>query len=448
MGIVEEFPAEPSYIAPPLRIHAVPIDSVNIDPANSRRHDKRNIEVIKASLAKFGQRTPIVVQRAGMIVRKGNGTLTTAREMGWTHIAAIVLDDAEMDATAYSITDNRSSDLSVFDNDLLSPLLQTLYKDENYDHLVTGFDDAEIAQLRSIVADRSVTVKPDADDTPDVQEEFEVSKPGDLFILGEHRLLCGDSRNPEDVARVLKGAKASCIFTDPPYGVSIGAKNRLLDSIQPGGRNKRDIVDDAQTPKQLEARLLPAFENVRCIAMAKDCTVFLTAPQGGDLGMMMMMMMQKAGLPVRHVLIWRKNSATFSMGRLDYDYAHEPILLTWLKKHKRPMSGQFKTSVWDVDRPQKSEEHPTMKPVALYVNAYLNHSDQGDTVYEPYSGSGTAFVAAEETSRKCCGIEIEPCYVDVALHRWSKLTGGDPILERTGEKFSQLVAAAAAAKKG
>lgn len=263
------------------------------------------------------------------------------------------------------------------------------------------------------------------DDVPEPPKK-PITKPGDLWLLGEHRLLCGDSSKADNVKRVLEGQRAVCVFTDPPYGVSVAAKNRMLNETSgKGGSSKRnvdDIVDDDLSPAELEARVLPTFELVRTLAMADDCAVFLTAPQGGELGMMMMMM-QKAGLKVRHVLMWKKNAPTFSMGRLDYDYQHEPILLTWLKRHKRPMLGTHKTSVWEVDKPRASAEHPTMKPVALYANAYANHTDTGDLVFEPYSGSGTAIVAAQQLGRRCCAIEIEPKYCDVAVKRWETLTG-------------------------
>ena len=253
-----------------------------------------------------------------------------------------------------------------------------------------------------------------------------ITKPGDLWLCGEHRLLCGDSSKAENVKHVLDGQRAACVFTDPPYGVSIATKNRMLDETSgKGGSSKRnvdDIVDDDLSPAELEARLLPTFVLVRTDAMAEDCAVFLTAPQGGELGMMMMMM-QKAGLKIRHVLIWKKNAPTFSMGRLDYDYQHEPILFTWLKRHKRLMAGKHKSSVWEVDKPRASAEHPTMKPVELYHNAYANHTENGDVVYEPYCGSGTAIIAAEQLGRRCRAIEIEPKYCDVAVTRWETLTG-------------------------
>jgi len=172
--------------------------------------------------------------------------------------------------------------------------------------------------------------------------------------------------------------------------------------------------------------LLPTFKNIKSIVMSDDCTVFVTAPQGGELGMMMMM--KEAGLPVRHVLIWKKNAPTFSMGRLDYDYQHEPILLTWGKRHKRPMLGKHKTSVWEIDKPRKSAEHPTMKPVELIENAALNNSDRNDIVFDSFSGSGTTIIACENLNRKCRAIEIDPGYVAVAIERWAQHTGKTPEL--------------------
>jgi 16S rRNA G966 N2-methylase RsmD len=259
-------------------------------------------------------------------------------------------------------------------------------------------------------------------------------------------LLCGDSTKAEDVGRVLDGSKASCIFTDPPYGVSIAAKNRLLNSLPDPkgggnagiGRNATNIVDDDLTPEQLEKTLLEAFINLRTTAMAEDCTLFVCSPQGCGLSMMMMMM-QKAGLKARHVLIWVKNQPTFSMGRLDYDYQHEPILLTWTKRHKRPMQGQHRTSVWKIDKPRASPEHPTMKPVELYANAYLNNSDKGDNVFDPYSGSGTGFIAASQLERRAFGLEISPAYCDVIVERWEKLTGGKAKRDGIGKKRSEAI---------
>jgi DNA modification methylase len=152
----------------------------------------------------------------------------------------------------------------------------------------------------------------------------------------------------------------------------------------------------------------------------------VTAPQGGELGLMMMMMMMESGLKVRHVLMWYKNAPTFSMGRLDYEYQHEPILLTWNKTHKYYGKGEHRTSVWKVDKPRANKEHPTMKPVKLVENALLNNSLEGDLIGDFYLGSGTTMVASHQLNRKCYGMEIDPKYCQVILDRMRKL---DPNIE-------------------
>lgn len=305
----------------------------------------------------------------------------------------------------------------------------TLANEFQLDDLLTwGFEPHEFGLdgLEGNAPGAGTDTDPQVDKADELRQKWGVQL-GQLWALGEHRIICGDCTDPATVARVMGGEKAQIVFTDPPYGVSIGAKNRMLNSFQPSGRNLTDIEDDAISPEDLKQRLLPAFINVREMVMADDCTVFLTAPQGGDLGMMMMMMMKEAGLPIRHVLIWKKNAPTFSMGRLDYDYQHEPILLTWGKRHKRPMLGQHKTSVWEIAKPRASAEHPTMKPVELYENAYLNNSDSDDIAFEPYSGSGTAIIACQNLSRRCRAIEISPGYVGVALERFFQHTSIEPV---------------------
>lgn len=307
--------------------------------------------------------------------------------------------------------------------------LEALLRDVN-----TG--DAALQQMLADMAEDAGIVPPNTEAGKDTEPEINKAdelrqkwqvEPGQMWQLGEHRLICGDCTDKATVERVMGGDRAQLIFTDPPYGVAIGAKNRLLNSVQPSGRNLTDIVDDALSPEELKVQLKPAFENMRQIVMADDCTVFVTAPQGGELGMIMMMM-RDAKLPVRHVLIWKKNQPTFSLGRLDYDYQHEPILLTWGKRHKRPMRGEHRTSVWEIARPRASAEHPTMKPVELYENAMLNNSDPGDVTFDAYCGSGTMLIASENQGRRARATEISPGYVAVALERWSVHTGKTPAL--------------------
>lgn len=183
--------------------------------------------------------------------------------------------------------------------------------------------------------------------------------------------------------------------------------------------------------EDLYSMLRAAFENVRKNC-ADDAVYYVTSPQGGSMGLMMMMM-RDAGLPVRHVLMWRKNSATFSLGRLDYDYQHEPIFYTWTKSHHNYRGGAYRTTVWDFDKPRHCDLHPTMKPVELVANAMLDGTQKGDTVLDAFGGSGTTLIAAEQLGRRCCMMELDPHYVDVIIDRWEKLTGKKAVLLNDGE---------------
>jgi len=218
------------------------------------------------------------------------------------------------------------------------------------------------------------------------------------------------------------GAEADMVFTDPPYGVAIGSKNESLNEVQKAGRCTENIAGDTMPETELYDMLRAAFENVR-EACREDAVYYVTSPQGGSLGLMMMMMMRDAGLPVRHVLMWKKSSATFSIGRLDYDYQHEPIFYTWTKSHHNFRKGRCRTTVWDFDKPRKCDLHPTMKPVELVANAILDGTTEGMNVLDVFGGSGTTLIACEQTGRRCYMMEIAPRYCDVILKRWENLTG-------------------------
>ena len=389
------------------------------NPKNWRTHPVAQQDALRGVLAEVGYAGALLARECddgGLVLIDGHLRAETTPDM---EVPVLVLDVNEAEADKLLATIDPLGAMAEADVGKLDSLLR---------EVDTGSEGLQ-EMLAELAKDNGLYKTPEVveDEVPEPPAN-PVTQTGDLWVLGEHRLLCGDSTNAEDVRKVLGGQRATCVFTDPPYGVAIGAKNRMLNSFQPSERNLTDIVDDTLTPEQLEQQLLPAFINIRQLVMADDCTVFVTAPQGGELGMMMMMMMmQKAGLRARHVLIWKKNQPTFSMGRLDYDYAHEPILLTWGKKHKRPMNGKHRTSVWEIDRERKCAERPTMKPVELYANGYLNNSDEGDNVYDAYIGSGTAFIAAEQLNRRCYGLEISPAYCDVIVERWQNLTGGKAV---------------------
>ena len=344
-------------------------------------------------------------QNGNYVVIAGNMRYRACRELGYRRLPCKVLssDTPAKKLRAYVIKDNIA------------------FGAEDWDALANEWEEQELVDFGLDISNLVSKTQAQEDDYEIPDEIHTDIKSGDLFQIGSHRLLCGDSASKDDVKRLMGGLTADMVFTDPPYGVSIGQKNRMLNSIfGTGGRNTNDINDDRLTPDELHDKLLPAFENLRSV-MSDDCTVFVTAPQNGELGMMMMMMMKSAGLPVRHVLIWKKNQPTFSMGRLDYDYQHEPILLTWGKKHKYYGRGEHKTSVWEIDKPTKSKEHPTMKPVELVANALLNNSKDGDTIVDLYLGSGTTMVASHQLGRKCFGMEIEPKYCQVIIDRMCKL---------------------------
>ena len=247
-------------------------------------------------------------------------------------------------------------------------------------------------------------------------------KPGDIWELGDHRLKCGDSTDLETVKSLMGGALADMVFTDPPYGVAIGDKNAILNSVQKAGCCCKNIENDTLPVEDLYQVLRRAFENAKSVS-ADDACYFVCSPPGGEFGLMMMMMMQDAGLKVRHQIVWNKNSATFSLGRLDYDYKHEAILYTWTKSHHNYRGGAFRTSVWDIPKPRKCDLHPTMKPVELVANCLLDGTKEGDTVLDIFGGSGTTLVACEQLGRKCRIVEIDPHYCDVIIARWEALTG-------------------------
>lgn len=407
---------------------------------NANLHTPRGMAALEASMNEVGYTAPMLATKDGEVII-GSARLEKAVEVFGVDVEPIIVEsdgtkpiivvrtdipnaDSRI-AKRIGLLDNRVAEMDLqFDPNVLAQLeaetpglLAGLWSSNELDELMKG------GELGGGGAD----AEPQIDKAEELRQKYGIQL-GQMWQCGDHRIICGDCTDRSVVERLMGGERASIVFTDPPYGVAIGAKNRMLNSFQKAGRNLTDIEDDGMPPEELKQRLLPAFVNIRNIVMAEDCTVFLTAPQNGELGMMMMMMMSDAKLPIRHVLIWKKNAPTFSMGRLDYDYQHEPILLTWGKRHKRPMNGTHKTSVWEIDKPRASAEHPTMKPVELYANAYLNNSDSGDIAYEPYCGSGTAIIAAEMTGRKARCVEISPAYVAVALERFVESTSKEPVL--------------------
>lgn len=404
-------------------------------PNNPRKNDKA-VDAVAASIREFGFKVPIITDKDGVIIA-GHTRLKAAEKLGLETVPVIVASDlTEEQAKALRLADNKTAELAEWDPDLLLKELSEM--GGGIDMQAFGFEPLP-ENIDDIVEDEYT----EPDDLPSRAQL------GDIFVLGEHTLMCGNSASAEDQAKLFKGHAPKMIFTDPPYGVAIGDKNKALNSIGRGGRCEENIKGDTLNAEALYKVLVAAFAELRKNARP-DASYYVSSPQGGELGLMMMMMMRDAGLPVRHMLIWVKSSPCFSMGRLDYDYRHEPIFYTWTEKHEffggysntviddtKPLEKMTKselkdlvhalqegheTSVLYCDKPARSELHPTMKPVKLIARFVINSSREGDTVADIFGGSGTTMIACEQLNRKCRMMELDPHYCDVIIDRWEKFT--------------------------
>jgi DNA modification methylase len=381
---------------------------------NARTHSKEQIELIAASIKEFGFTNPVLIDSDNGIIA-GHGRMVAATSLGMGAVPAVRLCGlTEAQRRALVLADNKIAITgSGWDEDLLKLELAGIAA-MGFNMDLTGFSGLEIGKISGL----GKTAAGD-DEIPDAPQ-VPITALGDQFDLGEHRLRCGDSTSTADVDALILDQKVDLVFTDPPYGVSIGSKNKMLSEFRKGGIEE-NIKNDTLSPEQLYPLLLAAMKNAHRVM--NDCAaIYVCSPQGGGLGMMMMMM-KDAGLEVRHVLNWVKNNATFSMNRLDYDYQHEPILFTWKKTHKKIMGGEHKTSCWFIDKPKESKLHPTMKPVEIPVNAILNSSESGDVVLDLFGGAGSTLIACEKTNRKARLMELDPHYCDVIIKRWQDFTG-------------------------
>lgn len=399
-----------------LKIEYVPVGDVKPYENNPRKNEAA-IPALKESIRDFRFSQPISVDADGVVIT-GHTRLLAAKALGMETVLVIRRSDLTPEQVkALRIADNKVGELAEWDFDALKVELNGL---PDFDLTALGFDMDELAKVLGSERREGQT---DADDVPEVAEnDPPKSRRGEVYQCGEHRLMCGDSADSDDWTALMDGEKGDMVFTDPPYGVAIGDKNKMLDEIQHGGRIKENIMNDALSIDDLKPILKAAFVNLRENA-ADDACWFVTSPQGGDL-CMMMMMMSEAGVPVRHVLMWRKNTATFSMGRLDYDYAHEPIFYTWTKSHHNFRGGENRTSVWEYDKPRRCDLHPTMKPVELVESAILDGTERGMTVVDAFGGSGTTMIAAEKTGRRARLMELDPHYCDVIRRRWAEYVHG------------------------
>ena len=396
-----------------LRPLLTPIDTLTLDPDNARDHGERSIDGITASLRKFGQRKPIVVNASGKVIA-GNGTFTAARRLGWSHIATTDVDGmSEDEARAFALVDNRTAELSVWNNERLAIDLPALAL--SLPDLDLGWTAKEIRQVEVKGHKRNVGT----DDVPDAPT-VPTSKIGDVWLCGRHRVMCGDSTDGAAWARLMGADKARMVWTDPPYGVAYVGKTEDALEID------NDRLDAPSLRAFLAAALGHAFE-----ACHPGAAWYVTSPPG-DLFLEFAMVLGREGLGVwRHTLAWVKDR--FVLGHSDYHYRHEPILYGW-----RPGAAHFFVadrtldSVFDVPRPSRNAEHPTMKPVELVARCIRNSTEPDWIVVDAFGGSGTTVIACEQESRVARAMELSPAYVDVTVRRWEAMTGQTATLEQPG----------------
>jgi site-specific DNA-methyltransferase (adenine-specific) len=397
-----------------VELRDVPISDLIPYERNPRKNDKA-VKKVAASLEQFGLVKNSVVVDEDMVLITGHTTLKAMQSLGWTACPAVtqVYGLTEEEKRAYRIADNKLGELAEWDLDLLAGELASL-DEVGFDVELTGFDTDALAEMYPL---EKLEVAED-DYEPPVEIETSIQR-GDLFRLGRHRLLCGDSTRAEDVGRLMDGKKADLLLTDPPYGVSYASKNEFLNALDEGNRVQTAIENDHKKPEEMSAFWVAAFTTVR-EHMRPGASYYVTGPQGGDL-LLFLLALKEGGFPLRHMLIWAKNNHV--LGRSDYHYKHEPIIYGWVEGAHTFYGGRSETSLWTIDKPHKSDLHPTMKPVALFAKAVENSTKSGETVLDPFLGSGTTLIACEQLGRTCYGMEISPQYCQVIIDRWEKLTG-------------------------
>lgn len=387
-----------------MQVEKVAIASLVFDPANARKHDTKNLEAIKGSLARFGQQKVVVVDENNVIIA-GNGTVQEAKELGWTEIYVNRTNLKGSDKTAFAIADNRTGELAAWDDGVLSKTLDAL-KLDGFDLSTIGFDDDDLMQW---IKTPEVIPGCDEDEVPEVTDTR--CKPGDLWQLGNHRLLCGDSTNVQHVERLMGGEKADMVFTDPPYGIDVVSASstdgggKPFGSVGAGNKVKANtyapIIGDETTETAKEF-----WQTCQAIGLTNYVI------WGGNYFTDFLP-------PKKCWVVWDKKGRAWDDNFSDFEMA-------WTSFDK---PAKIFTHVWMgmVQSGEREERvHPTQKPSKLVVDC-LDYVKAG-SVYDGFLGSGSTLIACEKTNRRCFGCEIDPHYCDVILARWEKFTGQTAVL--------------------
>jgi len=383
-------------------------EKVNIDrlvpyARNARTHSKEQILQLRASLREFGFVNPVIVDK-DLNVIAGHGRILAAKEEGITQVPCVFAEHlTEAQKRAYILADNRLALNAGWDAEMLSVEIADLQA-ADFDVSLLGFDDAELNQLLGGAED----VK---DDDFDVEGELAkpaITQPGDLWLLGQHRVVCGDSTKAEDFSLLMDGKLANLVVTDPPYNVNYEGT---------AGKIKNDNMAD----RKFYQFLLDAFTLTEK-AMAKDASIYVF--HADTEGFNFRKAFKDAGFYLSGTCIWKKQSLV--LGRSPYQWQHEPILFGWKKAGKHTWySDRKQSTIWEFDKPRKNTDHPTMKPVPLVAYPILNSSMTGCIVLDPFGGSGSSLIACEQTGRICHTLELDEKFCDVIVNRYVEFKGSD-----------------------
>lgn len=398
---------------------------------NARTHSDAQVAQIAASIAEFGFTNPILAGSDGVIVA-GHGRLAAAQKLGLDAVPVVVLDHlTPTQRRALVIADNRIAENAGWDEALLRVELEGL-QDEGFDLDITGFDPDALAEL--LAGDEPLNDgQTDEDAVPEVGET-PVSRPGDVWQLGAHRLLCGDSTVSASYEALLDGEAVDMVFTDPPYNVNYA--NSAKDKMR--GKD-RAILNDNLGDGFYDF-LLAALTQ-----MVAHCRGGIYVAMSSSELDVLQAAFRAAGGKWSTFIIWAKN--TFTLGRADYQRQYEPILYGWPEGAQRHWCGdRNQGDVWNIKKPQKNDLHPTMKPVELVERALRNSSRPGNVVLDPFGGSGTTLIAAEKSGRVARLIELDPKYVDVIVRRWEDFTGKQATRVSGGALFDNQTRASGTAE--
>ena len=395
-----------------MNIRMIPAARLNPAKYNPRKDLKPGdpeYEKLLRSVSEFGYVEPVIWnERTGNIVG-GHQRFKILKQLGYAEIQCVVVDLPEQREKALNIALNKIT--GEFEMEMLSDLLYDL-QESDFDATLTGFD---LAEMDRIFQKQGRSGKGVVEDDFDADAEAAaivtpITLPGDVWLVGRHRLMCGDSTDLKQVARLMDGRQARMVFTDPPWNVDYGA-----DAKHPSWKS-RQIMNDNMTQEDFYEFLVDACKSIAS-ACEPGALVYLvmSAKEWGSI----MSAMQRAGFHWSSTIIWVKDK--FVLSRKDYNTQYEPMWFGWLAGSRRLMELRDKTQsdIWEIPRPQRSEEHPTMKPVALVARALQNSSRYGDPVLDVFGGSGTTLIACEQTDRLCYTMELDPKYCDVILRRFS-----------------------------